>query len=78
MADLAKDLDQTPVRFCLSLHETQNGSLRVLAPNDLAARVLESLPKNGTRDAVFAGVPYRMSRLKFLQSRVSCRSERNS
>jgi integrase len=38
------------------LRETKNGSLRVLALNDLAARVFESLPQDGTGEAIFSGV----------------------
>jgi integrase len=38
------------------LRETKNGSLRILALNDLAVRVLDSLPQDGPGDAVFAGV----------------------
>ena len=49
-----KDVDLPNRR--VYLHETKNGSLRVLALNDLAARVLESLSHTGRGQAVFAGV----------------------
>ena len=38
------------------LRETKNGSLRVLALNGLAIRVLEGLPKSAPGDLVLAGV----------------------
>jgi integrase len=38
------------------LRETKNGSLRVLALNSLAGRVLESLPEGAPDDLVLAGV----------------------
>lgn len=44
------------------LRETKNGSLRVLALNELASRVLSSLPRGVAGDAVLAGVdPKRLS-----------------
>ncbi len=40
----------------LYLHETKNGSLRVVALNDLAVRVLQSLPQGKPADPVLPGV----------------------
>jgi integrase len=49
-----QDVDLTGKR--LYLHETKNGSLRVLPLNGLAIRVLESLPSGRPSDLVLAGV----------------------
>jgi integrase len=49
-----KDVDLPGRR--LYLHETKNGSLRVLALNDLALRVLQSLPIGAPADPVLPGV----------------------
>jgi acetyl-CoA acetyltransferase len=40
------------------LRETKNGSLRVLAMNDLAAMVIESLVPGAPSDVVLAGVDW--------------------
>ena len=46
----------------LYLRETKNGSLRVLALNEIAVQVLASLPQGGPSDAVLAGVdPQRLT-----------------
>lgn len=49
-----KDIDQAGRR--LYLHETKNGSLRVLMLNELAGRVISSLPQGGAGDLVFPEV----------------------
>ena len=49
-----KDVDLAGRR--LYLHETKNGSLRVLALNDLSIRVLESLPMGAPADPVLPGI----------------------
>ena len=51
---LWRDVDLTGRR--VYLHDTKNGSLRVLALNDLAAGVLASLPAGGPGQLVLVGV----------------------